>query len=154
MLSEFAARNVVRFTPNPRELFARNAWPASAEFSDLGSHGPYSFFSPDGLYELCQQLRRLGKPLYITENGLPDANDDQRPRWLMAHLDQVQRAIAAGCNVRGYFHWTFVDNFEWDQGWGLRFGLVALNRQTQARQLRPSALLYGEIAQRNALPQE
>ena len=61
-------------------------------------------------------------PIYITENGLPDRDDDQRPRWLLAHLAQLHRAIRAGSDVRSYYHWTFTDNFEWSEGWGLRFG--------------------------------
>ncbi|RLT33891.1 MAG: glycoside hydrolase family 1 protein, partial [Chloroflexi bacterium] len=87
------------------------------------------------------------------ENGLPDRNDDQRPRWLVAHLAALQRAIASGCDVRGYFHWTLVDNFEWAEGWGLRFGLFALNPATQERAPRPSAGVYAAIAKANAIPQ-
>ena len=59
---------------------------------------------------------RLGKPIYVTENGLPDADDDQRPRFLLTHLAQVHRAIAEGVDVRGYYHWSFTDNFEWAGG--------------------------------------
>ena len=91
------------------------------------------------------------KPIYITENGLPDADDDQRPRWLLGHLRELHGAIDDGYDVRGYYHWTFVDNFEWNEGWGLRFGLVAMDPETQERQERSSARLYGEIARENAM---
>src|SRR5690606_9036308 len=122
-----------------------------AEFSDSGQHGPYSHYSPDGLYEHCLALHQLGKPLYITENGLPDRDDDQRPRWILGHLAAGHRALSAGCDLRGYFHWTFVDNFEWNEGLELRFGLVELDPQTQVRKQRPSAQMYGEIARANGI---
>ena len=63
----------------------------------------------------------------------------------------MQRAIREGIDVRGYYHWTFTDNFEWAEGWALRFGLVALDPQTQIRTPRPSAKLYAEIASQNAI---
>jgi beta-glucosidase len=87
----------------------------------------------------------------VTENGLPDADDDQRPCFLLRHLAQIQRAATHGVDVRGYYHWSFTDNFEWAEGWALRFGLVALDERTQARSPRPSARLYSEIAQTNAI---
>lgn len=146
--------SLVRFTPNPRALFGYESLNPSGELSDSGRHGPYSAYQPDVLYHLCLELDGLGKPIYITENGLPDADDDQRPRWLLGHLFQIHRAIRAGVDLRGYFHWTLVDNFEWTEGWGLRFGLFALDRQTQVRTPRPSAHLYGEIARQNAIPRD
>jgi beta-glucosidase len=141
----------VRFTPNPLVLFGRDRLAANAELSDSGQHGPYSAYQPRGLYRHCLEQSALGKPIYITENGLPDADDDQRPRWLLGHLYQLHRAIRAGCDVRGYFHWTLVDNFEWCEGWGLRFGLFDLEPQTQVRTARPSAHLFAAIARENAV---
>ena len=91
-------------------------------------------------------------PIYITEHGLPDSDDDQRPRWLLAHLAAIQRAIRAGCDIRGYFHWTFLDNFEWNDGWTMHFGLIGMDPTTQIRTPRPSATLYGQIARANLLP--
>jgi beta-glucosidase len=142
---------VVQFSLNPLLLFGADDHPPDVEYSDSGRNGPYSFYFPRGLYQHCMELSAYGKPLYITENGLPDADDDQRPRWLLGHLFQVMRALRAGCDIRGYFHWTLVDNFEWTDGWGLRFGLFALDPATQVRTARPSAGLYGEIARLNAI---
>lgn len=147
----YYTRTLIRFTPNPVALFGKRANPPDAEFSDSGRDGPYSFYAPDGLYELCVQLGTLGKPLYITENGLPDADDDQRPRWLLGHLAAAHRALQAGADLRGYYHWAFTDNFEWAEGWGLRFGLIELDPVTQVRTPRPSAALYSTIARENAL---
>ena len=142
---------VVQFSPNPLFLFGSDYVVPGAECSDAGRDGPYSTYAPRGLYWHCLELSALGKPLYITENGLPDADDDQRPRWILGHLYQIHRAIQAGCDIRGYFHWTLVDNFEWSDGWGLRFGLYALDPTTQQRTARGSAHLYAEIAKRNAI---
>jgi beta-glucosidase len=145
---------IIEFTPNPLTFFGRDYLPQGGDKSDRGRDGPYSLYYPRGLYGHCLELSATGKPIYITENGLPDADDDQRPGWLIGHLDQVHRAVRAGCDIRGYFHWTLVDNFEWAEGWGLRFGLFALDPQTQVRTPRPSAQVYGEIARQNAIPHE
>lgn len=142
---------LVQLSANPFLLFGADCHPPNAEYSDSGSTGPYSHYAPQGLYIHCLEFNTLGKPLYITENGLPDAADRLRPRWLLGHLNQVHRALEAGCDVRGYFHWTLVDNFEWSEGWGLRFGLFALDPATQVRTPRPSARLYGEIARTNTI---
>ncbi|MGD9147565.1 MAG: glycoside hydrolase family 1 protein [Anaerolineae bacterium] len=125
-----------------------------AEVSDSGRHGPYGEIYPYGMYRALKQVASLGKPIYITENGLPDADDDQRPSFLLTHLAQVQRAIREGADVRGYYHWAFTDNFEWAEGWALRFGLVALDEKTQIRTPRPSSELYGRLIQANAITPE
>ncbi len=125
-----------------------------AEVSDSGRGGPYSELYPAGLYRVLKRAAGLGKPIYVTENGLPDADDDQRPRFLLSHLGQVHRAMTEGLDVRGYYHWTVVDNFEWAEGWNLRFGLVALDLESQDRTPRPSAGLYSEIIKANAITRE
>lgn len=126
----------------------------AAETSDSGRNGPYGEIYPAGMYRVLKQVAALGKPIYITENGLPDADDDQRPRFLLRHLAQVQRALREGIDVRGYYHWAFTDNFEWAEGWGLRFGLVALDEASQTRTPRPSARLFADIISANAITRE
>jgi beta-glucosidase len=106
------------------------------------------------MYHVLRRVAGLGKPIYVTENGLPDADDDQRPRFLLTYLAQMQRAIAEGVDVRGYYHWSFTDNFEWAEGWALRFGLVALDEATGVRTPRPSADLYSQIIHANAITRE
>jgi beta-glucosidase len=69
-------------------------------------------------------------------------------------VKELHQLIAEGHDIRGYFHWTLTDNFEWTEGWHLRFGLVALDPATQERTMRNSGRLYGEIARRNALSTE
>ncbi len=148
----YYTRDLVRFELNPEKLFGDEMYPPDYEFSaPIRTGRPFSEFYPQGLARACREVSELGKPIYITENGLPDADDSQRPRWLLAHLHQLHRAIEAGADVRGYFHWTFVDNFEWDQGWNLPFGLVELDPVTQARRERGSARLYSAIARQNGM---
>lgn len=132
----------------PRTLFVRDEPPSGATVSD----GGYSEVYPDGLLTVLRRIRRYNLPVYITENGLPDADDDLRPGFIVEHLRRVAQAIEEGCPVRGYYHWSLVDNFEWADGWSLRFGLHALDPVTQVRTPRPSAALYGDICRRNALP--
>ena len=95
-----------------------------------------------------------GLPLYVTENGMADDDDDQRPGYLVAHLKVVEDAIANGLDVRGYFHWTLVDNFEWALGFAPRFGLFRYDVSTQKRKLRRSGQIYARIVKKNTVPQQ
>ena len=104
------------------------------------------------MYLALKKLQEYGKPIYITENGVPDREDKQRPYVLATYLSEVWRAIQDGVDVRGYYHWTLVDNFEWAEGWNLRFGLIELDPETGERTPRTSAAVYGRIAQTNGVP--
>ncbi len=94
---------------------------------------------------------RGNKPIYVTENGFSDADDSRRPRAILEHLAMIHRAISEGIPVRGYMYWTLVDNFEWNNGWGVRFGSIEVNPRTQRRVPRPSASMFGEICRANAI---
>jgi beta-glucosidase/6-phospho-beta-glucosidase/beta-galactosidase len=86
-------------------------------------------------------------PIMITENGIADHLDANRPRFLVEHLAAVAAAIQAGANVRGYFHWSSIDNFEWVSGYCPNFGLYSVDRAStvRTRTARPSAALYRQI---------
>ena len=107
---------------------------------------------PAGLRNVVAQAASYGKPIYVTENGISDREDDQRPAYLRGYLGALHEAIAAGADVRGYFHWSLVDNYEWAEGYDGSFGLYGFNARTLRRTERPSARLYGRIARGNALP--
>jgi beta-glucosidase len=111
----------------------------------LVSDGNYGEVYPYGLYRAIKHVLRYKKPIFITENGLPDARDKQRPAFIMDHLRQIWQAISFCYPVMGYYHWSLVDNFEWDRGWTQRFGLIALDPDTQERTWRTSGRLYSEI---------
>lgn len=144
----------VAFAPTrPGQLFARQFMDPNAELSEITPEGQaYSEINPNGIYIALKKLAVYGKPIYITENGLPDRDDEVRPRFLATYLAEVWRAIQEGADVRGYYHWTLVDNFEWAAAWSLRFGLFDLDPVTGARVARPSAAVYSRIAQANGVP--
>lgn len=154
----YYTREMVQFDiKRPSELFARRFHRPGALMNDPGREGSFGEIYPYGLYRVLKAISRRtrGKtPLYITENGFNDARDDRRPRAILEHLAQVQRAIQEGIPVRGYLHWTLTDNFEWTEGWGARFGLIELNQHTQQRTPRGSASLFGEICRANAITEE
>ncbi|KKR17700.1 MAG: Beta-glucosidase A [Parcubacteria group bacterium GW2011_GWE2_39_37] len=106
---------------------------------------------PEGLYHLIKRAAKYGKPIYVTENGLADKFDEKRTRFIKEHLIFIHRAISEGVDVRGYFHWSLLDNFEWDKGFWPRFGLVEVDYQTLERKIRNSALVYADICKNNYL---
>lgn len=143
--------DLVRFAPfNPGELFSRRSYPPDAPLSGTG----YLAHWPEGLFDMLRWARRYNLPMLITENGVEDAQDILRPRYLVEHLQQVWRAINFNWPIKGYLHWSLVDNFEWERGWSQRFGLWGLDTETQARIRRPSVDLYAEICKANAISYE
>jgi Beta-glucosidase/6-phospho-beta-glucosidase/beta-galactosidase len=108
---------------------------------------------PEGMYNVLMRLHeRYRMPMYVTENGIADEHDRWRSWFLVSHLYQVHRAMQAGADVRGYFHWNLTDNLEWAAGYRMRFGLVYVDYSTKRRYLRPSALVIREIARQKAIP--
>lgn len=108
-------------------------------------------FYPQSLAHAVMELTKYRKPIYITENGLADADDTLRPRFIREALVSLHAAIKDGADVRGYLYWSLLDNFEWDKGFWPRFGLVAVDYATQTRTIRQSALAYAKICQTNTL---
>lgn len=106
---------------------------------------------PEGLRRVLGSLARFGRPIYITENGIATLEDAWRLRFLRRHLLSATRAIADGVDVRGYFHWSLMDNYEWAEGYGMHFGLIGVERRTLERDVRPSLGYLGAMAQRNAV---
>ncbi len=140
----------VEFRLSSKELFHRRTFPKGAPLSDTG----FLAHVPQGLFDALVWARRFKVPILITENGVEDADDDLRPRYIVEHLHQVWRAVNENIPVKGYFHWSLVDNFEWERGWSQRFGLWGLNPQTQARIRRPSVDLYAAICKENGIRYE
>jgi beta-glucosidase len=135
----------------PRTLFSRRyALPGSPQGDD-GREPVYSEVHPAAIRRVAERMRPLGKPIYVTENGLADPRDRLRPWQIVSAVRELHGAISAGIDLRGYFYWSLLDNFEWSEGWRMRFGLVALDPATQVRTPRPSAALYSAIAHANAL---
>jgi len=131
----------------PGDQFIRRFNVPGVPVSDMGWSA-----DPQWMRSILNELKGLGKPVYITENGLGTADDERRQRYLVDVLSNVRQAIEDGVDVRGYFHWTNMDNFEWARGYGVRFGLIDVDRNTLERKVKPSGRLYGRIAGANALP--
>lgn len=106
---------------------------------------------PEGIYWVIKDVAEFKKPIYITENGLADAKDKLRKNFIRDHLYWIHRAIKEGEDVRGYFHWSLIDNLEWEKGFAPRFGLIEIDYDTLRRKPRPSAFYYAEICKENTL---
>jgi beta-glucosidase len=106
-----------------------------APVSDLG----WQLF-PEGLANVVREAKQFGLPMYITEHGLADAKDEKREWYIQESLKYLSEEIQNGAVVRGYLHWSFLDNFEWAEGFAPRFGLVEVDYKTQTRTPRKSAL--------------
>jgi beta-glucosidase len=122
-----------------------------------GDHGielPYGEAYPDGVIPAVEAYSKLKKPIYILENGVPDRTDRIRPWVIVKTLENIARLIERGFDVRGYFHWSLVDNFEWNEGWKLRFGLYEIDPRSQKRSARLSARLYRDIVTQNSISDE
>ncbi|MGH7929500.1 MAG: glycoside hydrolase family 1 protein [Candidatus Binatia bacterium] len=116
---------------------------------DVPWKGPVSdmkwSISPEGLTHTLLHMKKYRKPLYITENGLADARDLQRADFIRDHLRAIEKAQAFGADVRGYLHWSLLDNYEWADGFTPRFGLIEVDYTTMRRRVRPSAYAYRAI---------
>jgi beta-glucosidase len=99
------------------------------------------YMEPEGIFPVLMQTHAYyKKPIIICENGVADANDRYRKWWIEQTLVAVQRALSQGVQVRGYLHWSLLDNFEWSYGWWPKFGLVEVDRKHgMKRTIRPSA---------------
>lgn len=136
------------------QLFGHVFVPEHVPQGDHGFENPYGEAYPRAIRVATERVARMGKPIYILENGVPDAQDRIRPWLIVSAARELHSLIRDGHDVRGYFHWTLTDNFEWSEGWGLRFGLIGLDPDTQQRTMRNSAYLFGSIARNNQLSQE
>ncbi|MDQ1283685.1 MAG: hypothetical protein QG620_33 [Patescibacteria group bacterium] len=107
---------------------------------------------PEGIYEIIMDAwERYKKPIYILENGIADSEDRYRAEFICGHIRAVHKAVKKGADVRGYFYWSFLDNYEWNAGYSMRFGLVEVDYKTQVRTIRKSALEYAKICRSNEL---
>jgi beta-glucosidase len=121
--------------------------PDGCERTQMG----YEFY-PESLEATIRQAAKVtGCPVIVTENGIGTEDDTRRIAYTQRALEGVLRCIADGIDVRGYIHWSMLDNFEWLEGYRPKFGLVEVDRTTQARKPKPSAYWLGAIAKRNAM---
>ncbi|MCX8203462.1 MAG: beta-galactosidase BgaS [Nitrososphaeria archaeon] len=162
----YYSRNVVRgkrsllarialglpMVPETVEGYGNSCRPNSSSAAGL----PTSDFGwevyPQGLGKALRLAARYGRPLYVTENGIADAEDRLRPRFIEEHLEVLRRSIEEGLDVRGYFHWALIDNYEWAKGFRMKFGLCGVDPRTKERKPRGSFETYRRIIQANRSP--
>jgi beta-glucosidase len=137
----------VAFDPRrPKDQFLRRFNVPGTQVTEMGWSA-----DPAWMRAVLNEVKYLGKPVYITENGLASLDDQKRESYLTEVLSNVRLAIEDGVDVRGYFHWTNTDNFEWARGYQAHFGLIAVDRVTLERTVKPSGRLYSRIARANGL---
>ncbi|MFA5114843.1 MAG: glycoside hydrolase family 1 protein [Candidatus Omnitrophota bacterium] len=143
---------------SPSIVNARRWWPGSIalETCNIDHHqmeknslGWYIY--PEGLYDLLVRFKKYRLPIIVTENGICTGDDAKRWDYVRGHLGALNRAIAAGADVRGYLYWSLLDNFEWDKGFAPRFGLVDVDYRTFKRTARESAIKYADVCLNNRL---
>ncbi|HEY6746306.1 MAG TPA: GH1 family beta-glucosidase [Mycobacteriales bacterium] len=156
-------RTVVRSGQDPH---ASPVWVGSTEVEEVGTGRPTTEMGweidPTGLYDMLVRLHRdYAVPLYVTENGAafadapgPDGRvaDPERVAYLDGHFRAALLALADGVDLRGYFVWSLLDNFEWAYGYSKRFGLVYVDYATQHRIPKDSARWFAQVTRRNGLP--
>lgn len=133
----------------PGELFGKRTYDPADEQSYTGFIAGYA----EGLLRTVKWAHGFGLnlPIYISENGTEDPEDSLRRRFLVRHIRRLWDSVNYNYPVKGYFHWSLVDNFEWERGWSQRFGLYALDVETQVRTARSSAHLYAAICKANGM---
>lgn len=151
----YYTRAVAKFDPKFPVVRAAQVQPEGREYS-----GMWEIY-PEGILELLVRIWKDYQPhceLMVTENGVPvpdgldfdgRVRDERRIRYLKNHLIQVHRAIEEGVPVRGYFHWSLMDNFEWSLGYGPRFGLVYVDYRTLKRTIKDSGYWFARVIQEN-----
>ena len=104
---------------------------------------PYPIYA-EGFYRALKQLSEVNKrtPIYVCENGIADSSDDKRALWISRYIFAMSRAMKEGVNVRGYYYWSLMDNFEWAEGYLKRFGIVRVDYVTQERTIKNSGHAY------------
>jgi len=144
----YYSRDLVKFNLlKPGMMFGERSYPKEALLSPTG----FLANVPEGMYDALKWAHGYELPILVTENGVEDDKDTLRPRYTIEHLYQVWRAANFNWRIKGYFHWSLVDNFEWERGWSQRFGLWGLDTETQKRIRRPSVDMYEEICKENGI---
>ncbi|MDF1500179.1 MAG: family 1 glycosylhydrolase [Anaerolineales bacterium] len=131
----------------PDKMLKTGNFPPGADVSP----GGFIANEPEGFWEALTWAHDFALPIYITENGVEDPEDNIRSRYLACHLRELWKAANFNWQIKGYYHWTLVDNFEWERGWTQRFGLWDLDPRSKIRTRRPSADFYAEICKTNGL---
>ncbi len=137
----YYTRFLIRFNPFNKESYQE----VKQTFAEYTTDMAWEIY-PEGLYRVLKKVSSFtNKPIFITENGIADDGDTKRASFIRNHLLVMNKAIAEGMNIKGYFYWTLMDNFEWAQGFTKHFGLYKVDFNTQERTLREGSKAYPEM---------
>ncbi|MEM0448117.1 MAG: family 1 glycosylhydrolase, partial [Thermoplasmata archaeon] len=102
---------------------------------------------PPGIRIVANNIfEKYRKEMYILENGIADSSDSKRPQFIIDHIKEMEYAINDDkIPIKGYFHWSLIDNYEWAKGFSMRFGLFGVDYKTKKRYKRESAEIYRKI---------
>lgn len=135
----YYSRVLIKAQMNLKKFLVPAAYP-----HEIMTDMPYAMY-PEGIYHAIQDLSTLQVPMYITENGISDAKDDRREHFIDKYLMHMGKALTDGYDIRGYFYWSLMDNFEWDEGHAQKFGLCHVDFETKRPIIRQSAWRYRDI---------
>ncbi|GAB4176329.1 MAG: glycoside hydrolase family 1 protein [Terrimicrobiaceae bacterium] len=108
---------------------------------------------PEGFYQVLRSVHeRYGKPILVTENGIGTQSEQKKIRYFREHINQLRRAMNSGVDVRGYFPWTLIDNYEWAEGYAANFGLTHVEPRTKERIIEPSGRWFANFIKANPTP--
>lgn len=114
---------------------------------DIQTDMPYSIY-PEGFYKALNDINKLNIPIIVTENGIADYKDDRRETFINRYLYALHKSINEGLDIQGYFYWSLMDNFEWAEGYSMKFGLYEVDFNTQKRKLRNGSLAFKRAVNR------
>ncbi|MFE8602582.1 glycoside hydrolase family 1 protein [Archangium violaceum] len=143
----YYTRAHLRFVPKPPFLQFQYRDVHSRGLTDIG----WEDYSEGFSHLLVELHHKYGKPIWVTENGIDDRQGDRRPQYLYNHWSQMLSAVRQGADVRGYLYWSLMDNFEWLEGWGPRFGLYSVDFETLERRATPACHYFRRVAQSGVL---
>jgi beta-glucosidase len=137
----YYTRAHLRFVPRPPFIEFKYRDTQGRGLTDIGWED-----WPEGFLQTLREVKRYGRPVWITENGIDDRSGARRPHYIHSHLAQVLAARRLGVDVRGYLYWSLLDNFEWLEGWGPRFGLYHVDFDTLQRRPTPACDYFRSVA--------
>ena len=140
----YYSHNHVKFKFSLKEFFELKFFE-----EDIMTDMPYTIYA-EGFYRALKLSSTLKKPIIVTENGIADAVDDRRKKYIERYLYALSVAISEGIDVKGYYYWSLMDNFEWAFGYDMKFGLYEVDFETQKRTLREGSKIYKKIVESNS----
>jgi beta-glucosidase len=138
----YYTRDTVSFVPDIKRLFGKMEVPEGCEKSDLGWE-----IYPEGLYMIVKKYHeKYNAAVYITENGIDTHDEDVRIKFMSDHLFQLKKLNDEGVEVKKYYYWTLIDNFEWLEGFQPKFGLIGMNLKSLDRKIKKSGMFFSDVS--------